>query len=80
MEGAVRASSWGCGWSDPAAGVGTLTFYDERTGRYGALGHMITDAANRRIQVNRGHIVQAQISGVQTGLRGRPGKNWHLPR
>ncbi|NLN15712.1 MAG: SpoIVB peptidase [Firmicutes bacterium] len=59
---------------DPAAGVGTLTFYDERTGRYGALGHMITDAANRRIQVNRGHIVQAQISGVQTGLRGRPGE------
>jgi stage IV sporulation protein B len=59
---------------DPAAGVGTLTFYDERTGRYGALGHMITDAANRRIQVDRGHIVQAQISGVQTGLRGRPGE------
>ncbi len=59
---------------DPAAGVGTLTFYDQRTGRYGALGHMITDAANRRIQVDRGHIVQAQISGVQTGLRGRPGE------
>lgn len=59
---------------DPAAGVGTLTFYDPQTGRYGALGHPITDAAGREMQIAEGSIVEASIDSVIHGARGSPGE------
>jgi len=60
---------------DSAAGVGTLTFYDPKTGAYGALGHVITDAdTNQPIDCDQGKIVLASVSGVQHGRRGQPGE------
>lgn len=60
---------------DNAAGVGTLTFFDPKTHRYGALGHEITDSASRRtLEIPDGRIVEAFISGVQAGVRGQPGE------
>ena len=60
---------------DGAAGVGTLTFYDPRTRRFGALGHVITDVdTNRVIDVRSGEIVQATISDVERGTRSQPGE------
>ncbi|MGI6038097.1 MAG: SpoIVB peptidase [Limnochordia bacterium] len=59
---------------DPAAGVGTLTFYEPKSGAYGALGHMVTDGASRPLQIGKGRIVRAHISGIQSGQRGRPGE------
>jgi len=59
---------------DPAAGIGTLTFYDPRSGVYGALGHMVTDSNNNPVKVADGRIVKAYISGVRQGAFGRPGE------
>jgi stage IV sporulation protein B len=60
---------------DSAAGVGTMTFYDPKSGAYGALGHVITDSdTNQPIDVERGKIVSASISGIQYGRRGQPGE------
>ncbi|HEY8347823.1 MAG TPA: SpoIVB peptidase [Symbiobacteriaceae bacterium] len=60
---------------DGAAGVGTLTFYEPRTGTFGALGHMITDGGtNQPIEVKNGYIVAAEVTSVQKGRRGAPGE------
>jgi len=60
---------------DGAAGVGTLTFYDPASGRFGALGHIIADAeTSQPIDIRDGHIVEAEVSGVQPGRRAAPGE------
>lgn len=59
---------------DPAAGVGTLTFYDALSGRYGALGHVIQDGLGRDVAISTGNIVQASISSIKQGIRGLPGE------
>lgn len=60
---------------DSAAGVGTLTFYDNKSHVYGALGHIITDSdTNQPIDCQQGKIVLATVSGIQQGKRGQPGE------
>ncbi|MFW6006523.1 MAG: SpoIVB peptidase [bacterium] len=60
---------------DGVAGVGTLTFYDENSREYGALGHMITEAQSQtKIEIREGKIVEAQISGISSGRQGTPGE------
>lgn len=60
---------------DSAAGVGTLTFWDPATGRYGALGHRIADGPTGETGgATIGRIVGAAIHGVTPGSRGRPGE------
>ncbi|NLY53005.1 MAG: SpoIVB peptidase [Firmicutes bacterium] len=59
---------------EPTAGVGTLTFYHPASGKYGALGHLITTPASSPAFVEDGRIVRAQISEIRRGLRGSPGE------
>lgn len=60
---------------DPAAGVGTLTFYDPKTGTFAALGHRINELGGQnRIWLEGGKIVTASISGIEQGQRGNPGE------
>jgi stage IV sporulation protein B len=60
---------------DSAAGVGTLSFYNPRTGKFAALGHIITDSdTNQPIDVSDGRVVRASINGIQAGQRGQPGE------
>jgi len=59
---------------EPTAGVGTLTFYHPASGRYGALGHLITTPASSPAFVDDGRIVRAQIAEIRRGLRGSPGE------
>jgi stage IV sporulation protein B len=60
---------------DSTAGVGTLTFYDEKTGMFAALGHPITDVDTGTIlNINSGEIVSSSIISVKKGLRGNPGE------
>lgn len=60
---------------DGAAGVGTVTFYDPVSGRYGALGHVIADAeTSQAIDVKDGHVVGATVVAIQKGRRGAPGE------
>lgn len=60
---------------DGAAGVGTMTFFDPLTMRYGALGHVITDQdTGRPITIADGRIVAANVCGIEQGKRGQPGE------
>lgn len=60
---------------DTAAGVGTLTFYDPTTNKYGALGHVIVDIdTNTPIDISQGEIVKASIINIREGRRGHPGE------
>lgn len=60
---------------DTAAGVGTLTFYDQEKDCYGALGHIITDLdTNTAIDISNGLIVKADIINIKMAQRGQPGE------
>lgn len=60
---------------DGAAGVGTLSFYDPQNRKYGALGHIITDADTAQpIDIKDGKITKASIQGIHVGRRGQPGE------
>ncbi len=60
---------------DPAAGVGTLTFYDPKSNRFAGLGHRISEFAGRtKIPFQQGEIVMAKISGIKQGIPGQPGE------
>ena len=53
-------------------GIGTITYYDPETGKYGALGHGITDGAEL-FPVEEGSICRASILRVEPGRPGAPG-------
>lgn len=59
-----------------AAGVGTLTFWDPVTYRYGALGHQIAHGVTESTVPGGsiGRLVQASIQGITPGQRGKPGE------
>lgn len=60
---------------DSTAGVGTLTFYDEKSKRFGALGHPITDVDTGNIMsISNGEIISSNIVSVRKGERGNPGE------
>lgn len=60
---------------DTAAGVGTMTFYHEKTGYFGALGHMITDEnGGKAADLRAGRIVEASIVSIRRGQQGKPGE------
>lgn len=54
-------------------GIGTLTFITE-DGRFGALGHKITDGSKTGYTIQEGKIYASNIIGVQKGQKGRPGE------
>ncbi|HSH34648.1 SpoIVB peptidase [Schnuerera sp.] len=60
---------------DKTAGIGTLTFYDEDSRVFGALGHGITDMdTGNLLNVEYGKITHAKIANVEQGKRGSPGE------
>ncbi len=59
---------------DPAAGVGTLTYFNPQTRRFGGLGHRVVGFSNRNIPLVEGKIVSARITGINQGNRGEPGE------
>ncbi|WP_027417558.1 SpoIVB peptidase [Aneurinibacillus terranovensis] len=62
---------------DSAAGVGTLTFYEPKLQKYGALGHVISDMdTGKPITVGEGHVVQSSVTSIERGTTGTPGEKF----
>ncbi|WP_156987599.1 SpoIVB peptidase [Bacillus sp. A134] len=60
---------------DTAAGIGTMTFYDPETGRYGALGHVISDMDTKKpIDIKQGSIIHSSVTAIEKGDNGLPGE------
>jgi len=60
---------------DKTAGIGTLTFYDPETKKFGALGHGITDIETGTIlNINEGELLNSKVESVKEGKVGTPGE------
>ncbi len=60
---------------DNAAGIGTMTFIDPRTGAFGGLGHGICDGeTGMLLPLTRGAVLETEISDVIRGTEGCPGE------
>ncbi|THG88429.1 peptidase S55 [Alkalihalobacillus alcalophilus ATCC 27647 = CGMCC 1.3604] len=60
---------------DSAAGVGTLTFFDPESKKYGALGHVISDVDTQKpIVVHDGQIIRSSVNSIEKGSNGDPGE------
>lgn len=60
---------------DSAAGIGTMTFFDPQSKKYGALGHVISDMDTKKpIVVADGEIVHSEVTSIQKGSDGKPGE------
>lgn len=60
---------------DSAAGVGTMTFYEPNSKKYGALGHVISDMDTKKpIEVNGGEVVSSKVTSIEKGATGEPGE------
>lgn len=60
---------------DPAAGVGTLSFYTPSNRAFAGLGHQIANIGGQNgIKLEWGEIVLAHINGVRIGTPGKPGE------
>jgi len=60
---------------DSAMGIGTMTFYEPKTKKYGALGHVISDMDTKKpIVVKNGQIVRSTVTSINKGSNGAPGE------
>lgn len=79
MSFTVRPTYAGTAWrigiyvQDRIAGLGTVTYYNPETGRFGALGHGV-NTAGFLPAVRSGSATESEITSVQKGKTGRPGE------
>ena len=60
---------------DSALGIGTVTYIDPATSRFGGLGHGITDTSSGvLIPILGGDITDVTLGGVTRGAEGKPGE------
>lgn len=60
---------------DSAAGIGTMSFYEPQSKKYGALGHVITDVDTQKpVETYEGSIVRSSITSIAKGNNGIPGE------
>ena len=60
---------------DSTTGIGTVSFYEEGTGKYGALGHIISDSDTKKpIEIHKGKLVRSSITAIEKGNEGIPGE------
>ncbi|MBO5411953.1 MAG: SpoIVB peptidase [Clostridia bacterium] len=59
---------------DSVSGIGTITYVEKDSGRFGALGHSVTMENKRELQIANGTVYHCNIVGVSKGLRGKAGE------
>lgn len=70
--GAYQLGVW---LRDSMAGIGTMTFYDPKSGVFAALGHGINDVDTAKLMpLEAGSIMHASVSDVKKGMSGEPGE------
>lgn len=56
------------------SGIGTVTYIDKDTKRFGALGHSVLGEHNQELQIYDGVVYECSIVGVCKGVRGKAGE------
>lgn len=71
-DGTYRLGAW---IRDSMAGIGTVTFYDPETGRFGALGHGVTDSDTGLLMpLLDGAVMSSTVKAVKLASAGTPGQ------
>ncbi len=59
---------------DSVSGIGTVTYIDKENGRFGSLGHAVTNENRNELQLFDGKVYECNIVGVHKGVRGKAGE------
>ncbi len=59
---------------DTVSGIGTVTYIDKDSGRFGSLGHSVTGENHTEMQIYDGKVYECSIVGVNKGVRGKAGE------
>ncbi len=59
---------------DGVSGIGTVTYIEKESGRFGALGHAVVGAEQKNLQLTDGQVYACNIIGVSKGVRGKAGE------
>ena len=59
---------------DTLSGIGTVTYIQKDTKKFGALGHKIADEGGSLLQINDSNVYLCSIIGVNKGTRGKAGE------
>lgn len=60
---------------DGAAGIGTISYYEPSTNKFGALGHGIVDSDTEKlISIEKGELVTTNVLGIEKGEVNNPGQ------
>ncbi|NLN66480.1 MAG: SpoIVB peptidase [Clostridiaceae bacterium] len=71
-DGRYRLGIW---VRDSTAGIGTLTYIEQETGKFGALGHGITDIdTGIMMPVESGELLKSSVYAIKKGMQGMPGE------
>lgn len=72
VDGKRKTGMW---IRDTTAGIGTVTYIKPETGEFAGLGHGICDPeTGELLKMDRGTVVDVQISGITKGISGTPGE------
>lgn len=74
IERATGQKKLGMLVKDSLNGIGTVTYVDQAGGKFGSLGHPVTDNNQNLIGINGGSIYDCVIYGIKKGMRGNPGE------
>lgn len=56
------------------SGIGTVTYIDKGTRRFGALGHAVAGENQEEMQISSGFVYECSIVGICRGVRGKAGE------
>ena len=74
-DSGTNISKLGLYIKNKTAGIGTLTFYEPKTKKFGALGHVISDLqSGKPFAPVKGTLYPAQITGIKKAVEGVPGE------
>ena len=59
---------------DGITGIGTVTWYDPDTGRFGTLGHGVNGSDGGLLDMTTGKAYEAEVASVKRGTSGEPGQ------
>lgn len=59
---------------DGITGIGTVSWYDPDTGKFGTLGHGVSDSGGKLLDMTKGSAYCADVVTVKKGVAGEPGQ------
>lgn len=59
---------------DSVSGIGTVTYIQQSTGRFGSLGHSVVGDDKESMKIAKGKVFSCSIVGVNKGIRGKAGE------